>query len=294
MASSTAHRQDPASAVNTLPSSWYHSAPLYELERRAIFSKKWLQITHQNRFPKVGDYAQYEMAGYPFFIIKNRQGRLGAFHNICRHRAFPVVTKKEGNASILACGYHGMDISLLVYESSSGLIFVFFAYIGWSYGLDGDLAKAPSFQVDENFKREDYCLFPIHLHIDQCGFAWVNFEASAAPTVSWEEQCAGADTQERLKDFNMDDYVYDHSWEMDGSFNWKTLIDNYNEVCTVSASHVSFFSLMVRASATIAVLRILELLQPLILPTTVSRRKAPLSHISPAPSLNLQRQTTLM
>jgi phenylpropionate dioxygenase-like ring-hydroxylating dioxygenase large terminal subunit len=94
-------------AETTLPSSWYHSAPLYELERRAIFSKKWLQITHQNRFAKGGDYAQYEMAGYPLFIIKNREGELVAFHNVCRHRAFPLVIKNEGNASILACGYHG-------------------------------------------------------------------------------------------------------------------------------------------------------------------------------------------
>lgn len=96
-----------AEAMRTLPASWYHLPALYELERRAIFSKKWLQITHQNRFVKTGDYAQYEMAGYPFFIIKDRQGKLVAFHNVCRHRAFPVVTQKEGNASILACGYHG-------------------------------------------------------------------------------------------------------------------------------------------------------------------------------------------
>ena len=101
---------------------------------------------------------------------------------------------------------------------------------GWSYGLDGRLAKAPGFQSHEGFPAEDYGLFPIHLHIDRCGFVWVNLEASKQPSVSWDEQCAGADTQERLGEFHMDKYVYDHSWQMEGDFNWKTLMDNYNEV----------------------------------------------------------------
>lgn len=103
--------------------------------------------------------------------------------------------------------------------------------LGWSYGINGNLAKAPRFNRLEEFKKEDYSLWSIHLHIDQVGFVWVNLDASENPT-SWEEQCNGADTQERLGVFDMDEYHYDHSWSMDGPYNWKTLIDNYNEVET--------------------------------------------------------------
>jgi hypothetical protein len=28
----------------------------------------------------------------------------------------------------------------------------------------------------------------------------------------------------------MEDYCYNHSWNMDGDYNWKTLVDKYNEV----------------------------------------------------------------
>ena len=91
----------------TLPATWYHSAQLYELERRAIFSQRWMQITHQSRFARDGDYAQYEMAGYSFVVVRNRRGDIQAFHNVCRHRAFPVVTNPEGNLKIFSCGYHG-------------------------------------------------------------------------------------------------------------------------------------------------------------------------------------------
>lgn len=31
-----------------LPSSWYRSDAIYQLERRAIFSKKWLFLCHTN------------------------------------------------------------------------------------------------------------------------------------------------------------------------------------------------------------------------------------------------------
>lgn len=91
----------------TLPASWYVSEDLYELERRAIFAKHWLLITHRLRFKTTGNYASYTIAGYPFFIIKDKDGNLNGFLNVCRHRAFPVVQKDEGTARILSCKYHG-------------------------------------------------------------------------------------------------------------------------------------------------------------------------------------------
>lgn len=91
----------------TLPASWYSTRGIYELERRAIFARRWLLISHQLRFQTPGSYANFTVAGYPFFIIRDRKGDLNAFLNVCRHRAFPVVLQTEGTANILACKYHG-------------------------------------------------------------------------------------------------------------------------------------------------------------------------------------------
>lgn len=103
--------------------------------------------------------------------------------------------------------------------------------LGWSYSMNGNLAKAPRFDQVEGFKKEDYKLYKVHTHIDDLGFLWVNLDSSEEPTVSWEEQFGGVDKQPRLKNFDMSDYEYDHTWSMEGKFNWKTLIENYNEVC---------------------------------------------------------------
>lgn len=91
----------------TLPASWYRESGIYELEKRAIFSKQWLCVSHSLRFPNVGDFVSYEVAGYGFFVTRDRKKQLKAFLNVCRHRAYPVLEKESGTASILSCRYHG-------------------------------------------------------------------------------------------------------------------------------------------------------------------------------------------
>ena len=100
---------------------------------------------------------------------------------------------------------------------------------GWSYGLNGKLAKAPRFDEIPDFEKDENGLFAVHVHVDQRGFVWVNLDASESP-IPWNEDFLGADTEQRLQDFNMDEYAFDHTWSMPGEYNWKALIDNYNEV----------------------------------------------------------------
>lgn len=102
----TAEVQGPQS-VKALPASWYSSAPMYELERRAVFSKRWILVSHQARFQSAGDFLKITEAGLTFFLIKDRQGEIRAHHNICRHRAYPLMQEKIGKVAVLACKYHG-------------------------------------------------------------------------------------------------------------------------------------------------------------------------------------------
>lgn len=206
--------EDDKSAVRALPASWYTSQELYELERRAIFSKKWLLITHKARLASSGDWLRYEVAGFQFVICKDRTGSINAFHNVCRHRAFPIVTKENGNNSVFSCKYHG-----------------------WSYGMNGKLAKAPGYQDLEDFDKSQNGLLPLHVHIDNNGFVWVNMDGGQKPEVSWDEDFHGIDKQDRYAAYNFDDYVFDHTWEMAGDYNWKILADNYNECYHCKTTH---------------------------------------------------------
>ncbi|KAI9367761.1 Rieske [2Fe-2S] domain protein [Aspergillus egyptiacus] len=211
---STKQVNEGKSATRALPASWYTSQEMFELERRAIFSRKWLLTTHKLRLPNTGDWLKYEIAGFEFILVKDRQGEINAFHNVCRHRAFPVVTENGGSARIFACKYHG-----------------------WSYGLNGKLAKAPGYQDLAGFDKSKNGLLPIHVHVDHNGFIWVNMDAKETPEIAWDDDFHGIDRQARMSDINWDDYAFDHAWEMEGDYNWKILADNYNECYHCQTTH---------------------------------------------------------
>ncbi|KAF2712527.1 ISP domain-containing protein [Pleomassaria siparia CBS 279.74] len=197
-----------------LAASWYRSRELYQLERRSIFSKRWLLLTHTIRLSKAGDYLSFTIAGISFFVVRDRDGNINGFHNACRHRAFPVVQAACGTASILSCKYHG-----------------------WSYGLKGKLSKAPKFDSVPGFDKSQHSLLPVHVFVDRAGFVWVNLQAGP-PDIAWTADFKGVDAAPKLqeKEF-LEEFTLDHYWEMDVNANWKSLIDNYNECYHCPTSH---------------------------------------------------------
>lgn len=80
----------------SLPASWYRSSAMYDLGRRAISSRRWLLVSHEARFASPGDYVQITEATFNFLVIKDRQGQIRAHHNVCRHRAYPLVENERG------------------------------------------------------------------------------------------------------------------------------------------------------------------------------------------------------
>ena len=70
--------------LSSMSAKMYHVPEVYELERRAIFSKHWFLVSHKARYKEVGDFVSYEMAGFSFVILKNKNGNIIGFHNVCR------------------------------------------------------------------------------------------------------------------------------------------------------------------------------------------------------------------
>lgn len=207
---------DPKEALlpgeHTLPASWWTSEKVFELEKRAIFNKSWLYCMHSSRFKKAGDYFAFNFTGINFFIIKNKAGELNAFHNVCRHRAYPVVRKEKGSSIVIGCKYHG-----------------------WSYNTDGKLTKAPHFDNVEGFEKEKNSLFPIKTHVTPQGLIFVNFCNDPTQFVEFDEWFGGLQTE--MNEFDFSDYEYHMSYELDGQFNWKTLMDGYQECYHCPTAH---------------------------------------------------------
>lgn len=200
---------------HTLPASWWTSEKIFELEQRAIFNKSWLFCTHLSRFLKPGDYFSFTFTGINFFLIKSKiDGQIKAFHNVCRHRAFPVVRKEQGSSVVLGCKYHG-----------------------WSYNSDGKLTKAPHFENVEGFLKDENSLFPIKTHVTHHGLVFVNFCSSddTPGYLPFDQFYEGLKLE--LDEFDFSDYEYHMSYELDGQFNWKTLMDGYQECYHCPTAH---------------------------------------------------------
>ncbi len=100
---------DDLARASTLPAAWYGGDPgIWEKERRAIFGREWLMVGRADEVPEPGSYVTAEIAGSPVFGHPRPRGKaLRGFHNVCRHRAGPILVGTEkGQCDVLRC-YHG-------------------------------------------------------------------------------------------------------------------------------------------------------------------------------------------
>ncbi len=185
---------------------------LFELERRAIFSKAcdliaqasklltginqtWLFVTHASRFQKPGDYRTYDLAGFAFIIILGKDKQLRTFHNVCRHRAYAVTKKECGSSTVLGCRYHG-----------------------WSYDTKGHLIKAPEFDNVSGFDKEKNGLWEVNTEVRE-GMVFINFEARN----NVEAFSLGNSETVLLRRWGTATMTYVADFRFEVASNWKTL-----------------------------------------------------------------------
>ena len=65
----------------------------YELERKAIFGRTWLNVGRVEQLPRSGSYFTKELdaAGTSVVVVRGPDGTIRSFHNMCRHRGNKLV-----------------------------------------------------------------------------------------------------------------------------------------------------------------------------------------------------------
>lgn len=168
---------------------------------------------HISRFNEAGDYFKLDIAGFPIILIMGKDDKVEALHNVCRHRAYPVVNKPSGSSLVI--GMYLMPHCKTLLTDISGC-----RYHGWSYNTKGDLIKAPGFEDVPSFDRSANGLFKIETYTTRQGLIFVNFDTSDS-VVPFAEFYRGL--EDEMDDFDFAGFEYVESWEQDGEFNWKTL-----------------------------------------------------------------------
>jgi choline monooxygenase len=188
----------PLPEARTIPSSWYTDPAIFGLERRAVFDASWQVVGRADQVALSGAFVSSEIAGMPVVAVRNDAGELGAFINVCRHRAARVVTEPAGNATRLRCRYHG-----------------------WTYDLRGQLRGTPEFDGVVGFRREDNGLVP--LAVDDWGPAvWARIAQGDQSLSSFL-----APLPERMASLGLDQLKWVERREYDLACNWKVYVDNF-------------------------------------------------------------------
>lgn len=188
----------PLASAQTIPNTWYFDPDLAELERNALFASTWQFAARADQLQEPGSFVTADVAGEPILVLRDGDGVLRAFFNVCRHRAAKVACEETGQVTKLRCRYHG-----------------------WTYDLAGRLRGTPEFEGVADFPREQNGLAPVAVA------AWGPFVFVHLTEPRQELTTFLAPLPERVAPLGLDQlrFVERRSYDLD--CNWKVFVDNY-------------------------------------------------------------------
>ncbi len=204
--------------AQTLASKFYTDPAILDIEKARIFRRTWQLVgTLSQNCGEINGlkrtisdpetFFTAEVVGEPVVVVRDKQGTLRAFSNVCRHRAGPIAVG-SGCKNVLRCAYHG-----------------------WTYTLDGRLIGTPDVDGVEFFDRSAMGMFPLRL--ETWGqFIFINFDPNAVSLSAYlgkiPEQARGFQF-EGLQLAERRDYII--------NCNWKVYVDNYLEGYHIPIAH---------------------------------------------------------
>ncbi|MGL6161906.1 aromatic ring-hydroxylating oxygenase subunit alpha [Microbulbifer sp.] len=196
------------SRTYSLPRPLYNDPLLFRIDMEEVFEKEWLFVGMTCELPAKGDYMTVEIGQNPVLIVRDRDGEIQAFHNVCRHRGSRLCTKASGKVATLTCPYHQ-----------------------WTYDLKGNLIFA-SPEMGENFDRNEYGLKPVHCKTAG-GFIFVCLRHGEPPAI---DDFLSA-LAEYMEPYDMENTKVATESTLEEQANWKLVIENNRECYHCSGSH---------------------------------------------------------
>jgi len=189
----------PLERAKALPAEFYVDPDALRQEWRSVFGRSWQLVAHAGGLPNAGDHVVGSCGSVPILVIRGEDGALRAFHNVCRHRAGPLLDGDGRGARNLRCKYHG-----------------------WTYDLKGCLRSAPDMEGAQDFELSSVRLPELRV-AEWRGLVFVT-QGDAPPldlVLAGVDERVGASALRELR------------WHGRESFelecNWKVYVDNYLE-----------------------------------------------------------------
>jgi len=203
----------PLPLPRALPAWTYSHPEMTRLEYERILKPSWQIVCHVNAIPRPGDYATFDLGPESVVALRNSQGQIQAFHNVCRHRAARILDGTGKCPGTITCPYHG-----------------------WTYRLSGELIGMPVRESFPGLDRSEFSLRPVRTEL--ClGFVFVCLSGNPTPLAEVWGDFAADFAPHRFEDMVPLEPLYHEEWDVD----WKVAMDNYLESYHVPIGHPGLF-----------------------------------------------------
>jgi phenylpropionate dioxygenase-like ring-hydroxylating dioxygenase large terminal subunit len=203
-----------AALPHALPAWVYHHPDTARLEIERILMPSWQIVCHVNSIPKAGDYETLDLGPESVVVLRDRQGSIRAFHNVCRHRGARLLDGAGNCPATITCPYHG-----------------------WTYRHDGGLIGTPVRDSFPGLDRAQHGLRPVRTDI-AFGFVFVCLAPDSQGVFPQPVSKTWGKLGEELNPYRCEDMVplgpiSTDVWNVD----WKIAMDNYLESYHVPIGH---------------------------------------------------------
>ncbi len=198
---------------HALPAWVYNHPELTRLEIERVLMPSWQIVCHVNSIPRAGDYATFDLGPESVLVLKDRDGSIRAFHNVCRHRGARLLDGSGNCPSTITCPYHG-----------------------WSYRHDGGLIGVPMRETFPGLDRAAHGLRPVRVDT-ALGFVFVCLAGDPPPVSSTWGRLALELAPYRFEDMVPLTPITTEVWDVD----WKIAMDNYLESYHVPIGHPGLY-----------------------------------------------------
>lgn len=193
----------------SLPQVCYVAEDVFELDLERVFARSWLFVGMASELPHGGDVLAWSVGRDSVLVARDHDGRIGAYHNVCRHRGSRLRSDGAGSARVLVCPYHQ-----------------------WTYGLDGSLRGAPHMSSD--LATDELSLRPVLLR-DLGGLLFVCFADEPPP---FDEAALTVEPQLRPHQLERTRVAARQHYSVRA--NWKMLVENNRECYHCRVNHPEF------------------------------------------------------
>ena len=176
----------------------YTSREFFEREWLNMWTKVWLLMGRSSELDKAGSYQVEEVGPESFIMIKQNDGSIRAFYNVCQHRGSRLIFNHEGLVNQIVCPYHG-----------------------WEWARDGSLehVQDPEDFTDGN-PCDDLTLVEVNCEVF-AGFIWINMDSECMSLKDYLGPVWG-----EFEAYESHDWMRGLSSTVDVKCNWKVPQDN--------------------------------------------------------------------